>query len=127
MIACYLVAMLSAYYRNEPRFEIDEDMTMHNHGHSTKLARLPEVMVWDKKDAISSTDYRYWLTGHVHKDTVIDNPICRIESFRNLTNNDAWSTGKGYHTNKQAVAITYSDSYGEIARNTVSIAEVEGK
>jgi len=28
---------------------------------------------------------------------------------------------------KQAVAITYSDRYGEIARNTVSIAEVEGK
>jgi len=138
MIACYLVAMLSAYYRNEPRFEIDEDMTMHkyyrhgktllgfHHGHSTKLVRLPEVMVWDQKDAISATDYRYWLTGHIHKDTVIDNPICRIESFRNMTPNDAWAQGVGYRSNKQATAITYSRLYGEVARNIVSIAEVEG-
>ena len=138
MVACYLVAMLSAYYRNEPRFEIDEDMTMHkyyrhgktllgfHHGHSTKLARLPEVMVWDQKEAISSTDFRYWLTGHIHRDSTIDNPICRIESFRNMTKNDAWSSSKGFRGIKQATAITYSDRYGEIARNIVNIAEVEG-
>jgi len=139
LVGHYLTAMLSAYYRNEPRFEIDEDPTMHkyykhgktllgfHHGHSTKLNRLPEVMVWDRKEDISSTDYRYWLTGHVHKDTVIDNPICKMESFRNLTNNDAWATGVGFRGNKQAVAITYSNEYGEIARNTVSIKEAENK
>ncbi len=139
LVGYYLTAMLSAYYRNEPRFEVDENSTLHkyykhgktllgfHHGHSTKLNRLPEVMVWDKKDDISSTDYRYWLTGHVHKDTVIDNPICRIESFRNLTKNDAWATGAGFRGNKQAVAITYSNTFGEIARNTVSVQEVENK
>lgn len=137
LIGHYLVAMLSAYYRNEPRFEVDESAAMHkyhrfgktllgfHHGHATKLQRLPEVMVWDRKEDISDTDYRYWLTGHVHRDTVIDNPICRMESFRNLTSNDAWAAGAGYRGTKQAVAITYSDTYGEIARNTVSIAEVE--
>lgn len=137
LVGHYLVAMLSAYYRNEPRFEVDEDPTMHkyyihgktllgfHHGHSTQLNRLPEVMVWDKKEEISSTDYRFWLTGHVHKDTVIDNPICRIESFRNLTKNDSWAQGAGFRGNKQATAITYSSEYGEIARNIVSIKEVE--
>jgi len=59
------------------------------------------------------------------EDTVVDNPICRMESFRNLTSNDAWAAGAGYRGVKQAVAITYSDMYGEIARNTVNIAEVE--
>ena len=137
-VACYLVAMLSAYYRNEPRFEIDEDMTMHkyyrhgksvllgfHHGHSTSLSKLPEIMVWDRKADISETTYRYWLTGHIHKDKVIDNPICRIESFRNLTKNDNWSAGKGFRGHKQAVAITYSGDYGEVARNIISIQEVE--
>ena len=137
LVGHYLVAMLSAYYRNEPRFEIDENPTMHkyythgktllgfHHGHSTKLTRLPEVMVWDKKDEISSTDYRYWLTGHVHKDTVVDNPICRIESFRNLTKNDSWAAGAGFRGHKQATAVTYSTEYGEVARNVVSIKGIE--
>jgi len=139
MIACYLVAMLSAYYRNEPRFEIDEDMTMHkyyqhgktllgfSHGHTANGIRLVDMMVWDRREDISSTIYRYWLTGHIHKQKVEDNPIASIESFRNLTPNDAWAAGKGFRGHKQAVAITYSSRYGEIARNTVSIAEVEGK
>jgi len=138
MIACYLVATLSAYYRNEPRFEIDEDMTAHkyyrhgktllgfHHGHSTKLIRLPEIMVWDQKDAISSTDFRYWLTGHIHQQKMIDNPIASIESFRNLTKNDNWAQGAGFRGHKQATAITYSNVYGEVARNIVNIAEVEG-
>jgi len=136
LIGHYLVAMLSAYYRNEPRFSVDESAAMHkyykfgktllgfHHGHATKLQRLPEVMVWDRKEDISDTDYRYWLTGHVHKEKFIDNPIASMESFRNLTPNDAWAQGSGYRGIKQAVAITYSDKYGEIARNTVSIQEV---
>jgi len=138
LIGHYLVAMLSAYYRNEPRFEVDKSAAMHkyyrhgkavllgfHHGHSTKLAKLPEVMVWDRKEDISDTTYRYWLTGHVHQQKVIDNPICQIESFRNLTPNDAWASGAGFRGLKQAVAITYSGNYGEIARNIVSIQEVE--
>jgi len=136
LVGHYLIAMLSAYYRNESRFEIDESAAMHkyyrhgntllgfHHGHSTKVQRLPEVMVWDKKEDISDTDFRYWLTGHVHKDTVVDNPICRIESFRNLTPNDAWAQGAGYRGHKQATAITYSDKYGEVARNIVNIKEL---
>ena len=134
LVPHYLTAMLSAYYRNEPRFSIDTSPAIHkyhrhgktllgfHHGHATKMARLPEVMVWDRKADISTTDYRYWLTGHLHKDTVLDNPISRVESFRNLTPNDAWATGAGYRGHKQATAITYSKLYGEIARNVVPIA-----
>lgn len=138
LIGHYLVAMLSAYYRNESRFEVDKSAAMHkyyrhgkavllgfHHGHSTKLAKLPEIMVWDRKEDISDTTYRYWLTGHVHQQKLIDNPICQIESFRNLTPNDAWAAGAGFRGLKQATAITYSSNYGEVARNIVSIQEVE--
>lgn len=133
LVGHYLTAMLKAYYRKEPRFKINCEPTLHkyykhgktllgfHHGHSTPLNRLPEVMVWDKKDDISSTDHRYWLTGHVHKDTVIDNPICRLESFRNLTPNDSWAAGAGFRGHKQAVAITYDKEHGEVARNIANI------
>ncbi len=133
LVANYLNAFLSAYYKDEPRFSLDESPALHkyhihgktllgfHHGHSTKFQRLPEVMVWDRKDDISHTDFRYWLTGHVHKDSVVDNPICRMESFRNLTSNDAWATGAGYRGHKQAVSVTYSKDFGEVARNTVNI------
>jgi len=137
LVCHYLIAMLQAYYKNETRLTVDDKSTVHkyhrhgktllgfHHGHATKLQRLPEVMVWDRKEDISNTNHRYWLTGHVHKDRVIDNPICRIESFRNLTNNDAWASAAGFRGIKQASAITYSDKYGEVARNIVNISQAE--
>jgi len=137
LVPNYLIAMLSAYYKNEPRFNVDESVSLHkyhkhgktllgfHHGHSTKMQRLPEVMVWDRKDDISFTTYRYWLTGHLHKDSVLDSPIARCESFRNNTNNDAWATGAGFRGLKQSTAITYHKDYGEISRNIVPIELVK--
>jgi len=139
LVAHYLVAMLKAYYRNEPRFSVDDGVTLHkyfkfgevllgfHHGHATPMIRLPEVMVWDRKEDISTTTYRYWLTGHVHKDRVVDNPIARVESFRNNTKNDSWAAGAGYRSNKQTVAITYHKDLGEISRNIIPIKLVENK
>ena len=138
LVAHYLVAMLKAYYKNEPRFSVDDGVTLHkyfkfgevllgfHHGHATPMNRLPEVMVWDRKEDISTTTYRYWLTGHVHKDSVIDNPIARIESFRNNTKNDAWAAGAGFRGLKQTVAITYHKELGEISRNIVPIKMLDG-
>lgn len=137
LVCHYIVAMLKAYYRNEPRFAVDENVALHkylrfgetllgfHHGHTTPMAKLPEVMVYDRKKDISKTSYRYWLTGHVHKDSVIDNPIARVESFRNNTRNDAWAQGAGYRGNKQTVAITYHEKYGEVNRAIVPISMVE--
>ena len=139
LVPNYLIAMLSAYYRNEPRFEVDETSSLHkyhkhgqtllgfHHGHATKMNKLPEVMVWDRKEDISSTTYRYWLTGHIHSDKVLDSSIARCEAFRNNTNNDAWATGAGFRGNKQTTAITYHKEYGEVARNIVPIKMIKDK
>jgi len=137
LVPNYLMAMLSAYYRNEPRFQVDENVAIHKyhrhgetllgftHGHTSKMARLSEVMVWDRKDDISSTSYRYWLTGHVHSDRVLDGGICRCESFRNNTKNDAWAAGMGFRGNKQTTAVTYSRQWGEVNRTIIPIAMLE--
>lgn len=137
LVANYIMAMLAAWFKNEPRFEVDESVALHkyhkhgevllgfHHGHATPMKRLPEVMVWDKKDCISHTTYRYWLTGHVHKDTLLDSPIARCESFRNNTSNDAWAQGAGFRGHKQSVAVTYHKDYGEIARNICPIKLTE--
>lgn len=137
LVANYIMAMLSAWFKDEPRFTVDTSPALHkyhkhgqvllgfHHGHATRMPRLPEVMVWDRKEDISNTTYRYWLTGHVHKDSVLDSPIARCESFRNNTNNDSWATGAGYRGHKQSVAITYHKEYGEIARNVCPIKLTE--
>jgi hypothetical protein len=124
----YFQAYISAYFKDEPRVIVEENPALHqyftfgkvilgfHHGHTTKMERLPEVMAWDMKQHYSNSDYRYYLTGHLHHSKVIDSPICKVESFRNLTNNDAWATGAGYRGHKEAVAITYSKEYGEVNR-----------
>ena len=137
LVPNYLIAMLAAYYRNEPRFSVDESSAIHKyhrhgetllgftHGHTSKMARLPEVMVWDRKEDISDTTYRYWLTGHIHQDKVLDGGIARCEAFRNNTNNDAWAAAAGYRGHKQTTAITYHKEFGEIARNICPIKMIK--
>ena len=137
LVPNYLIAMLQAYYRNEPRFEVDTSSAIHKyhrhgqtllgftHGHTSKMAKLPEIMVWDRKEDISDTTYRYWLTGHVHSDRVLDGGIARCEAFRNNTHNDAWAAAAGFRGNKQTTAITYHKEYGEIARNVCPIKMIK--
>lgn len=137
LVPNYLMAMLDAYYRNEPRFSVDTSSSIHKyhrhgqtllgftHGHTSKMQRLPEIMVWDRKEDISDTTYRYWLTGHIHSDKVIDGGIARCEAFRNNTHNDAWASAAGYRGNKQTTAITYHKDFGEIARNICPIKMIK--
>jgi hypothetical protein len=137
LVPTYLIAMLQAYYKNEPRFAVDASSSIHKyhrhgqtllgftHGHTSKMVRLPEVMVWDRKEDISSTTYRYWLTGHVHSDRVLDGGIARCEAFRNNTHNDAWAAAAGFRGNKQTTAITYHKDFGEIARNICPIKMIK--
>lgn len=136
-VAVYLRSFMAAWFRNNDRFEVERSPALHqyhqhgktllgfHHGHTTKMGRLPEIMAVDCQKIFSSTSKRYYLTGHVHSSNVNDSPLCKVESFRNLQNNDAWAVSAGYRGEKEVVAITYSAKYGEKTRNIVSLEEIE--
>lgn len=92
------------------------------HGHTIKAEKLGEVMSVDCKDDWSSTDHRYFYTGHVHHQSVKEFSNCIVETFNTLTGKDAWHAGQGYRSKQSMKSITLHKDYGEISRNTVSQA-----
>lgn len=134
----FLMELLANTYEKEPRITIDTSpMHFHywrfgkvligsHHGHGAKMPQLPLIMATDRKEDWGETEYRYWLTGHMHtlKTQVAigaqDFSGCTVEQFRVLAPGDAWATQKGYRAISDMKAIVYDRRYGEVSRNTVN-------
>jgi hypothetical protein len=126
-----------AYFRNEPRVIVHDsptDLYYHQfgkvllgmtHGHQVKADKLGEVMSVDCAKIWSSTNYRYWITGHVHHQSVKEYPSCVVETFRTLTGKDTWHYSSGYRSGQDMHCIVYHKDYGEVSRNKVSIDKVQ--
>jgi predicted phosphodiesterase len=131
--AIFISAFLQAWFRDEPRVIIDENpglFTYHQfgkcligvtHGHTTKAEALPEIMAADCESIWSETQYRIWLTGHVHHQQCKEFRTCTVETFRTLAAKDAWHAGQGYRSGRDMKAIIFHKLYGEVQRNTVNV------
>ena len=119
---------------NEPRVIVDDTsrpikyfqhgltLLQFVHGDAMKPKQAGEVMAVDCESVFSSTRYRYSHFGHVHSDSVIDTPICRVEAHRNLAPNNHWAYGKGYRRGPGTMkSITYSNTSGEISRQIFNL------
>ena len=134
--AIMMTAFIKAWYRNEPRVVVMDtpNMFMYHkfgknligvtHGHTCKAEKLGEVMSVDCKNDWSSTNQRYWYTGHIHHQSVKEFSNCVVETFRTLAGKDAWHSSAGYRSGQDMKCITLHKEYGEISRNTVSLAMV---
>ncbi len=133
----WLGVAIKTAYANEPRLSIDDSPGPYFyrrfgsnafgfcHGHTVKPEALGEIMVADAPEMISSTEYRYWMTGHIHHTQVKENRICTVESFRTLASKDSWHHGKGYRSARDMKCIVFHRDYGEDERLTVSLKELE--
>lgn len=77
----FLAVCLGNIYENEPRVTVDQSpapfhyfrwgssMFGVHHGHTCKADRLPMVMATDQSKMWGETEFRTWLTGHIHHDT----------------------------------------------------------
>ena len=129
--ALVLPLILEPYYVNEPRvtietaprfyhyYEFGKNLLGFHHGHRTKPADLPELMVADMREAVGRTEFSHWLTGHIHHETK-EYRSCLVESFRTLASKDAYHAGAGYRSLRDIQSITYHPDYGEYARSRVS-------
>ncbi len=132
----WLRASMAALYENEPRIVVDRSPRKYHyttfgnnligvhHGHGIKkLEDLPILMATDMPTEWGATEYRYWYTGHRHKDIVIDHiPGCRVEGFRVMCPTNAWAYEKGFRSKRDLKAIVLHEKYGEVSRALVNPA-----
>ncbi|MGH0031506.1 MAG: oxidoreductase [Myxococcota bacterium] len=130
----FLAECLAALYENEPRVTVDtspRQFHYHEHGKTLvgvchghelgrKLDKLPLLMAQDRPEAWGRTKHRYWLSGHVHHDRVIDVAGVRIESFRVLPPTDAWADKSGYRSAREMKALLLHAEHGEVQRVSVN-------
>lgn len=127
--AIMLSEALAAYYRTAKGVTVDNapgvfhyykwgrNLIGTHHGHSVRdLAKLPLIMAEDRKKEWAATEHRLFLTGHLHKDRVLDGVGCRVESVRILPPTDAWATEMGYRSVRQMQSIQLHKRFGETAR-----------
>lgn len=133
--AIFLSVCLKHVYENEPRVTIDDSpspfhyvrfgkvlLGMH-HGHTCKKEKLASVMASDRARDWGDTQYRYWLTGHIHHDSKQEYPGCMVESFRTLAAKDAYATYGGWRSGRSTQAIIYNKNFGEVERHIIDIAQ----
>lgn len=134
--AMFLNIALDNIYENEPRVIVDATPTPFHyvkfgktcfgvhHGHSCKMANLPSVMAADEPKMWGDTNHRYWLTGHIHHDSMKEYAGCKVESFRTLAAKDAYATWGGYRAGQDSKCLVMHKEHGEIERHTINIGMV---
>lgn len=134
--AMFLNIALDNIYENEPRVIVDATPTPFHyvkfgktcfgvhHGHSCKMANLPAVMAADEPRMWGDTKHRYWLTGHIHHDSMKEYAGCKVESFRTLAAKDAYATWGGYRAGQDSKCLVMHKEHGEIERHTINIGMV---
>lgn len=129
----FLGIALKHIYENEPRVLVDDSPSVFHytrfgknligshHGHTCKMDRLPGVMACDMPKDWGETEFRYWLTGHIHHDSKKDINGCVIESFRTLAAKDVYSYSGGWRSGRDIKVIIYHKEFGEVERYTLGL------
>jgi hypothetical protein len=133
----WMSAALSHIYDREPRVTVDTQPSLFayfefgrnligvHHGHTCKMKDLPAVMAADRSASWGRSLHRYWYTGHIHHQNVLELPGCVVESFNTLAPNDAYATSGGWRSRENMKAIVLHQQFGEVARYTVSPAMLQ--
>ncbi len=133
----FLAICLKHVYENEPRVIVEDtfgafhyvrfgkNLLGAHHGHTCKMNNLPGVMAADKAKDWGETEFRYWLTGHIHHDSKQEYPGCMVESFRTIAAKDAYATYGGWRSGRDTKCIVYHKDHGEVERHTINISQLQ--
>jgi hypothetical protein len=128
--------VLEAYYRNNPRVVVETSPSKFfyrrhgrvllgiTHGDKVKRADLPAIMACDRAKDWGETEFRYWLTGHIHHTRNEEYRGCFVESFNTLATSDAWHHESGYRSAQQIQRIDYDKDDGIYGRRIAGIRRV---
>jgi hypothetical protein len=128
----WLRAMFQALYENELRVQvIDSELPYYtyqhgktmlawHHGHLKKNAELPLTFAAQFPKVWGSTVKRYCHTGHRHHVEEKEHSGMTVIQHPTLAARDAYAARGGWIADRQVTSITYSDKFGQVARNTVT-------
>jgi hypothetical protein len=134
-----LSLVLDAYFRNEPRVQIETSpkpfwyyrfgkvLIGATHGHSVKQADLPNIMAADRAADWGETTQRHWYTGHIHHKDAKEFYGVMCESFRTLAASDAWHHASGYRSGRDMCAIVHHREWGEVERHRADILRIRSE
>jgi len=132
-----LAMMLSCYFHNEKRVEIDlspavcwyyqfgQVLIGSTHGDTIKGPAMVGLMAADKPSEWGTSKHRYWYVGHVHHQDSKEYPGGIVEYFRTLAARDAWHAGQGYRAGRDMRLIVMHKEHGEVERHRVDIGMLE--
>ena len=129
----FLMEMMAAVFSEDPYVTVDTSpKNFHyfrfgncligtHHGDKTvKLQDLGSVMAADRPQDWGETKYRYFWTGHVHHDKVLEVRGCKVESMRVLAPADAWAHSEGYRAGREMKMVVFHRELGETQRIIVN-------
>lgn len=132
-----LALMLSCYFHNEPRVEIDlspsatwyfqfgKVLIGSTHGDTIKGKDMLSIMAADKPEEWGATKHRHWYVGHVHHHDSKEYHGGTVEYFRTLAARDAWHQGQGYRSGRDMCMIVMHKEHGEIERHRCDIGMLD--
>lgn len=128
----WLQTMFAALYEHEPRVSVDQSalpyyairhgktMLAFHHGHMKKNDSLPLYFASAFPEMWGATVKRYAHVGHRHHVEEKEHSGMKVIQHSTLAARDAYAARGGWMTERQALAITYHEEHGEVARATVT-------
>ena len=128
----WLRAMFQALYENEPRIQVidselpyyvyqhGETMLAWHHGHLSKNNALPILFASQFPKMWGTTTKRYAHCGHRHHVEEKEHSGMTVIQHSTLAARDAYAARGGWMSERHVTSITYSDKFGQVARNTVT-------
>jgi hypothetical protein len=128
----WLRAMFQALYENEPRIQVidselpyyvyqhGETMLAWHHGHLSKNNALPILFASQFPKIWGNTTKRYAHCGHRHHVEEKEHSGMTVIQHSTLAARDAYAARGGWMSERHVTSITYSDKFGQVARNTVT-------
>jgi DNA-binding Lrp family transcriptional regulator len=130
--SAWMRELLTALYDKEPRVTVDNSPDIYysyefgsnalffHHGHKRGIDKIDTVFAGKFKELYGKSKRSYAHIGHFHSDGVNETNLMRVERHRTLAAPDAYSSGLGHVSGRDAKTIVYHKSYGEVSRLTIS-------
>jgi hypothetical protein len=134
-----LSLILEAYFRNEPRVQIETSpkpfwyyrfgkvLIGATHGDKVKQADLPSIMAADRAADWGETAHRYYYSGHIHHKDMKEHFGVVCESFRTLAASDNYHHSYGYRSGRDMHAIVHHREWGEVERHRADILRIRSE
>lgn len=136
--SAWMRELLHSMYETEPRISIDNSPDIYyvyewgntalfyHHGHKRKISDVDTVFAGKFREIYGRCRKAYGHIGHLHNDEARDSNLMKVERHRTLAPSDAYASGGGWLSDRDAKVITYHREFGEVSRITLSPQMVAG-